>query len=156
MLEGLATETSEPFVTRGTFTVPGASRLGAYVALADTNGQPVTLDFAGTNSIRLTTTEDLDGAVNFLLFEPVPVPQPPGILEARPAPNAIAVSPATVLRVVLTNGTSPIDLASIRLQLNSRDLTDLGDFEVRSNGWVEVEVHDLLRGPGPPTKWRCK
>jgi hypothetical protein len=151
-----ATTSNQPLAALGTFVCPetGGPQDWTFVPLKDFFSQPVTVNFANTNTMRMTCVGS-SGSINvaYLIF----VPQTNGstlrpyISAGFPFPGAVNAAPDGQIHFTIANRQSSVVPGSIQLSLNGNNVT--GGISLNNNaaGTVVTYQPPTLLPPGTNT-----
>jgi hypothetical protein len=125
------TQPGQTLSALGTISAPrtGNENSYRYAPMTDALGKPIVLSLGGKVTVRLTALDVVSGfnglRASFLLFAPITgtVGRLPVIDSAFPAPDAEDVPPDAGLRIVIADGDTAANPASIRLYFDALDVT---------------------------------
>src|ERR1035441_7383593 len=123
-----ATTTDQPHASLGTFVCPntGGATIYTMVQLKDFFSNPVEVNFPGTTTFRATSLAD-DGSYNFayLIFVPSTNTSTlrPYLSAGFPYPNVTGVQPDQGITFTIANRQTSVNPATIKLLLNTIDVT---------------------------------
>lgn len=121
----------------GVFLLPNTGTVDTpqLVQLTDALGQPLTLSGPSTLNLRLTQIDTARSTPREIIVAPSTANPPSAyIAYLTPAPNATGSLPDSPIVAHLVRGSSPIDSASIRLELDGTDVTSATTVTTTANG----------------------
>lgn len=127
LASALATDSNQPLAALGTFVCPqtGGPQDWTFVQLQDFFGNPVTVNFPPTNTLRMTCV-GTSGSINWSYFIFVPQTNTttlrPYLSEGFPFSGASA-EPDQLIHFTIANRQTSVSPGTIRLLLNSNDVT---------------------------------